>query len=63
MIAQLEGCHRNCDVYEKMAQELRMRALTTDVWTPCFRRAGKFENGVQSAEVESRRHILDGMAR
>ena len=47
--AQLEGCHRNRDVYEKMAQELRTRALTTDVWMPCFRRAGKFENGVQSA--------------
>ena len=29
--AQLEGCHRNRDVYEKMAQELRTRALTTDV--------------------------------
>ena len=38
--AQLEGCHRNRDVYEKMAQ---------DVWMPCFRRAGKFENGIQSA--------------
>ena len=57
--AQVEGCHRNRDVYEKMAQALRTHALTTNV-DALFQRAGKFENGVQS---ESRWHILDGTAR